>query len=205
MKSFFSQIFWLFQFLALGTLAFRPLYPSHVPSFGGNARSPFKTLSLKGKTPASAFPPRPAQPRALVKRHNSLLTIAELTSVSVAEQASNLEALGNDALVFLISAVMVVPVFKLLRLSPILGFLGVGCAFGPYGLKFIKELDDLNILAEFGILFLLFEQGLELSLDRIRVLSKVWARSLCLALHLFAKRSVFTYFIYFPPPPSSSS
>lgn len=59
-----------------------------------------------------------------------------------------------------------------MNVSPVLGFLGIGVALGPAGLSVIKDLNELNILGGLGISFLLFEQGLELSLDRLRALSK---------------------------------
>lgn len=33
----------------------------------------------------------------------------------------------------------------------------------------LKDLKDMEILSELGVLFLLYEQGLELSLDRLKV------------------------------------
>lgn len=43
---------------------------------------------------------------------------------------------------------------------------------GPCGLKLFSDLNDMESLADFGVLFLLFEQGLELTVDRLRGLSK---------------------------------
>lgn len=59
-----------------------------------------------------------------------------------------------------------------MNLSPVLGFLGIGLMLGPAGFSVIKDLNELNTLGALGISFLLFEQGLELSLDRLRALSK---------------------------------
>ena len=56
--------------------------------------------------------------------------------------------------------------------SPVLGFLGTGALLGPSGFSVIKDLSELDTLGELGISFLLFEQGLELSLDRLKALSK---------------------------------
>ncbi|CAM9820489.1 unnamed protein product, partial [Ectocarpus fasciculatus] len=56
--------------------------------------------------------------------------------------------------------------------SPVLGFLATGAILGPSGLSVIKDLNELDTLGELGISFLLFEQGLELSLDRLKALSK---------------------------------
>lgn len=56
--------------------------------------------------------------------------------------------------------------------SPVLGFLATGAFLGPAGFSLIKDLNELDTLGELGISFLLFEQGLELSLDRLKALSK---------------------------------
>lgn len=78
----------------------------------------------------------------------------------------------RDALELLTATVLTVPLFKKLRLSPILGFLLAGVVLGPHGLRLVRDVEDITALADFGVLFLLFEMGLELSLKRLRVLRK---------------------------------
>jgi monovalent cation:proton antiporter-2 (CPA2) family protein len=85
----------------------------------------------------------------------------------------------RELVVFLVAAGIVVPVFHRLRVSPVLGFLLVGVAIGPYGLaRFadllpalqyitIGDIDGVRLIAEFGVMFLLFTIGLDLSLDRL--------------------------------------
>lgn len=41
---------------------------------------------------------------------------------------------------------------------------------GPAGLHLFTDLNDMEALADFGVLFLLFEQGLELTVDRLKAL-----------------------------------
>lgn len=72
-----------------------------------------------------------------------------------------------DVLVFLCAAVAVVPIFKKLRISPILGYLIVGAFLGPAGFGLIDQVDGSHIIAEYGIVFLLFTIGLELSFERL--------------------------------------
>lgn len=86
--------------------------------------------------------------------------------------SDELAGLGRDALIFLASTCAVVPACKKLSISPVLGFLGIGALLGPAGFSVIKDLSELDTLGELGISFLLFEQGLELSLDRLKALSK---------------------------------
>jgi CPA2 family monovalent cation:H+ antiporter-2 len=88
----------------------------------------------------------------------------------------------KDLLLFLATAGIIVPLFKRLKFSPILGFLGAGVALGPYGLGAaaksapwlswltISNPAEIDQIASFGVVFLLFMIGLELSWERLRVL-----------------------------------
>jgi CPA2 family monovalent cation:H+ antiporter-2 len=90
----------------------------------------------------------------------------------------------RDVVLFLATAGVVVPLFKRLKISPILGFLGAGVALGPFGLgalareaPWLRRLAvsnprDIAELAEFGVVFLLFMVGLELSWERLRLLRR---------------------------------
>jgi CPA2 family monovalent cation:H+ antiporter-2 len=85
----------------------------------------------------------------------------------------------REALVFLATAGVVVPLFHRLRISPVLGFLFAGAALGPSGLGrlagehswtalfTIADVKGVANLAEFGLVFLLFMIGLELSWERL--------------------------------------
>lgn len=77
-----------------------------------------------------------------------------------------------DVLIFLMAAVVVVPAFKRLRTSPVLGYLAAGILVGPFGLALIRETESAQTLAEFGVVFLLFMIGLEFSVERLRALGR---------------------------------
>lgn len=77
-----------------------------------------------------------------------------------------------DVLIFLLAAVVVVPAFQRLRTSPVLGYLAAGIIVGPHGLAIIRDSESAHALAEFGVVFLLFMIGLELSMERLRSLSR---------------------------------
>ncbi len=72
-----------------------------------------------------------------------------------------------DLFVFLIAAVVIVPIFHRLRASPILGYLAIGVAIGPHGFALIADVESVAPLAELGVVFLLFTIGLELPLRRL--------------------------------------
>ncbi len=65
--------------------------------------------------------------------------------------------------------------FERLRLPSIAGFLVVGALVGPGGLGWIDDPKRVRELAELGVVFLLFEIGLELPLDRLR---RMWRPAL---------------------------
>ncbi|XP_052206067.1 K(+) efflux antiporter 3, chloroplastic [Diospyros lotus] len=78
--------------------------------------------------------------------------------------------LGLDTLTLLAVTVLIIPAFKYIKASPILGFFFAGVVLNQFGL--IRNLTDIKVLSEWGILFLLFEMGLELSLARLKALAK---------------------------------
>lgn len=85
----------------------------------------------------------------------------------------------SDALVILGAAGLVIPVFTRFRITPVIGFILIGIAVGPYGLGqlvyerpwlsyvTITDPEALEPFAEFGIILLLFSIGLELSFNRL--------------------------------------
>ena len=82
------------------------------------------------------------------------------------------EHLLLQAVVVLCVAVVVVPVFQRLRISPVLGYLVAGAAVGPHGLALIADAEGTLALAETGVVFLLFTLGLELSVERLRAMRR---------------------------------
>ncbi|MGI9420295.1 MAG: cation:proton antiporter, partial [Geminicoccaceae bacterium] len=74
----------------------------------------------------------------------------------------------SEVIVFLVATVVVVPLAKVLRLSPILGYLAVGIAAGPSGLGLVENVEEVRAFAELGVVFLLFAVGLELSFERLK-------------------------------------
>jgi monovalent cation:proton antiporter-2 (CPA2) family protein len=69
-----------------------------------------------------------------------------------------------QAFVYLVAAVLSVPVAKRLGLGSVLGYLIAGVVIGPFVLGFVgnEESDDVMHFAEFGVVMMLFLVGLEL-------------------------------------------
>ena len=57
---------------------------------------------------------------------------------------------------------------RALKLSPMVGYIVAGMAIGPYGLNAIEEGDVTHLLAEMGVVFLLFDIGLHFSLNEVK-------------------------------------
>jgi monovalent cation:H+ antiporter-2, CPA2 family len=76
----------------------------------------------------------------------------------------------NDALVLLGTTVVIVPLMRSLNTSPILGFLAAGIALGPNGFALVRDVGTSKALAELGVVFFLFEMGLELSTSKLKSL-----------------------------------
>ncbi|KAI3711378.1 hypothetical protein L2E82_41418 [Cichorium intybus] len=83
------------------------------------------------------------------------------------------EASLFDVLWLLLGSVIFVPIFqKLPGGSPVLGYLTAGILIGPYGLSIIRNVHATKAIAEFGVVFLLFNIGLELSVERLSSMKK---------------------------------
>lgn len=85
----------------------------------------------------------------------------------------------REILLFLALAGVLIPLLQRLRINQVLGFLAAGALFGPFGLgRMAVDLhwlgwltfpnnDNVAMLAELGVLFLMFMIGLELSAARL--------------------------------------
>jgi CPA2 family monovalent cation:H+ antiporter-2 len=73
----------------------------------------------------------------------------------------------ESVLILLGSAVIVVVLFRSLHLPPLLGYLLVGIAVGPFALAWIADTEEGRSLGQFGVVFLMFSIGLEFSLAKL--------------------------------------
>ena len=72
-----------------------------------------------------------------------------------------------DVLILLAVLIFIVVFFKSIKLSPVLGYLIAGATIGEHGLDLIKDPSYAQNLSEFGVVFLLFAIGLELTFERL--------------------------------------
>lgn len=78
----------------------------------------------------------------------------------------------DQALVFIGSSVLLVPIFQRLGFGSIIGYLMAGILVGPYGLKLISEPESILHFAEFGVVILLFIIGLEIQPHKLWTMKK---------------------------------
>src|SRR5215203_3489583 len=81
--------------------------------------------------------------------------------------------LFGDLLIILLVSVPVAFACLRLKLPLLVGLMLTGIVIGPYGLGLIKELEAIEILAEIGVMLLLFTIGLEFSLHRLREMKRL--------------------------------
>ncbi len=71
-------------------------------------------------------------------------------------------------LLYLVAAVAGVVICRILKLPPMLGYLAVGVIIGPNALALAHDSAGVKVLAEFGVVFLMFVIGLEFNLPKLR-------------------------------------
>ena len=73
----------------------------------------------------------------------------------------------TDIVIILGISVVVILLFQMLKLPTVLGFLLTGIIAGPYGLSWIHGVHEVEIMAEIGVILLLFVIGVEFSLKSL--------------------------------------
>src|SRR5699024_10254173 len=79
----------------------------------------------------------------------------------------------EELAIFLLAAVIAVPIAQRLGLGSVLGFLIAGVAIGPWALALGPSADDVWHTAEFGVVLLLFVIGIEMQPRRLWALRRV--------------------------------
>jgi len=76
----------------------------------------------------------------------------------------------TDFVVILLVSIPIIFLFKKLNIPSIVGFLCAGILIGPYGFQLISEVNKIEVMAEIGVMLLLFTIGLEVSIkDLLRI------------------------------------
>lgn len=72
-----------------------------------------------------------------------------------------------DIIILLSAAVFIVIAFWKMNISPVLGYFVAGALIGSHGFNLINSVEVMDNFAEFGVVFLLFIIGLELTFERL--------------------------------------
>jgi len=81
--------------------------------------------------------------------------------------------IGLDLIIVLAAAIIGGILARRLRLPIILGYLAGGIAVGPYGFGLVQDLETIQVLANIGVILLLFTLGLEFSIKDLLRMGKV--------------------------------
>jgi len=79
----------------------------------------------------------------------------------------------QESIIYLLAAIVSVPLSKRLGFGSVLGYLCAGIVIGPFGFGFVHEPQHILHFAELGVVFLLFIIGLELKPSRLWVMRKM--------------------------------
>lgn len=90
----------------------------------------------------------------------------------------------RELLIVLTATISIVFLFQKLHLPAIVGFLLTGVIIGPDGLGLIRNVEQIEVLAEIGVVLLLFTIGIEFSLGQLLALHRyvIWAGILQIVL-----------------------
>ena len=79
----------------------------------------------------------------------------------------------KDIVIILLVSIPIIFIFKKIHLPSIVGFLIAGMLIGPYGFQLISEIKQIEVMAEIGVILLLFTIGLEVSFGRLLEMKKL--------------------------------
>lgn len=78
----------------------------------------------------------------------------------------------NDIVIIFLLSVFIIFIFSKLKIPSIIGFLITGAFIGPYGLQALKGIHEVEVMAEVGVILLLFAIGIEFSLESLLRIKK---------------------------------
>ena len=108
-----------------------------------------------------------------------------------------------DIIIVLALSILVIAIGSRLKIPGVVGFLLTGLLVGPYGLGLIKDPQMVDILAEIGIIFLLFTIGMQFSFKTLLAMKKIViiAGTLQVVLTILA---VYAIMYLFGTPPATA-
>ncbi|XP_057968764.1 K(+) efflux antiporter 4-like isoform X2 [Malania oleifera] len=126
---------------------------------------------------------RPEDMPTLIDRKDNVFIISNLKSKYPVLQLDL--RLISDLVVVIVSATCGGIAFACAGQPVITGYLLAGSVIGPGGLSFVSEMVQVETVAQFGVIFLLFALGLEFSITKLRVVRAVAVLGGLLQIFLF--------------------
>jgi monovalent cation:H+ antiporter-2, CPA2 family len=83
-------------------------------------------------------------------------------------------AVIKDIVIILLVSVPIIFLFKKINLPSTVGFLIAGMIIGPFGFRLIREIEQVEVMAEIGVILLLFYIGLEVSFNKVYKIKKLF-------------------------------
>ena len=144
--------------------------PSNNPT--NNNNYPTESIRGGGGKAATVGPKKQQQQRQSKNQIETAVVSAAESTASTFQDAiislkEYMDGPKSDTLILLLATALITPICQRLGTSPILGFLASGMLLGPNGFGLISGIHTTETLAELGIVFFLFEMGIELSVERL--------------------------------------
>ncbi|MGE5861338.1 MAG: cation:proton antiporter [Ignavibacteria bacterium] len=79
----------------------------------------------------------------------------------------------RDIVIILLISIPIIYLFKKIKIPSIVGFLIAGIIIGPHGFMLISKTEHIEVMAEVGVILLLFTIGLEVSFKRLMKMKRL--------------------------------
>jgi monovalent cation:H+ antiporter-2, CPA2 family len=112
-------------------------------------------------------------------------------------------AIIKDIVIILLVSLPIIFLFRKLNLPSIVGFLIAGMIIGPYGFQLISEIAQIEVMAEIGVILLLFVIGLEVSFAQLMRMKKLLLIAGGLQLILTIGLGFILFYLLEIPPPQA--
>jgi len=74
----------------------------------------------------------------------------------------------KEMVILLAASIVIISISHKIKIPSVVGFLLTGILIGPGGFSLVRDTETINVLAEVGVVMLLFMIGLEFTLDRLK-------------------------------------
>jgi monovalent cation:H+ antiporter-2, CPA2 family len=102
----------------------------------------------------------------------------------------------KDIVIILLVSIPIIYIFKKINLPSIVGFLIAGMLIGPFGFQLISEIEQIEVMAEIGVILLLFTIGLEVSFGKLLEMKRLLIAAGGLQVLLTIIISGFIFFLF---------